>query len=296
MSILVVGAIHHDVIVAAPAIPRLDETLPGTGVAYELGGKGANQALAAARFGASKGVKVAMAGSIGSDDAGLAARNALQAAGVDATGLQQGQTATGMSIAISLPDGSYGAVIVSGANLEFGADALQIAPGTRWLVLQNELPASVNLAAARKARAAGARVLLNAAPTRSLEADLLALTDLLVVNALEAEDLLQQHSAHPARDLRQRLGCACIVTRGGQGLDIAEHEGSTHIPAHRVNVISTHGAGDAFIGALVVQLAPGKTLRAAASFANTAAALHVSTPVEERARISEGDVLALSQA
>jgi ribokinase len=109
MSLLVVGALHWDVVVRAPRLPQLDETLRGQEVAYQFGGKGGNQAIAAAKAGA----YVAFAGRIGNDEAGASMRTRLQAAGIDISQLQQGAGASGMSVAIVTKDGDYGAVIMS---------------------------------------------------------------------------------------------------------------------------------------------------------------------------------------
>ena len=147
----------------------------------------------------------------------------------------------------------------------------------------------MNVAAAEAARSGGARVMLNAAPMRELPPALLARVDILVVNAVEAEALCGSPvesaagAAHAARALLLLVPCA-IVTAGGHGLAIAERDG-THAtaPAHDVVVCSTHGAGDAFAGALGARLAAGDALLDAARYANAAAALVVATPPERRA-------------
>ncbi|OYX23277.1 MAG: hypothetical protein B7Z10_11555, partial [Rhodobacterales bacterium 32-66-7] len=189
--ILCAGSLHHDVIVDAPGLPRPDQTLTGSDVRYAFGGKGGNQAVAAARAGA----EVHMAGAVGSDDIAITLRAALDAAGVRRAAVQAHPGPSGMSVAISLPDGSYAAVIVSGANLLFQPEAVQFPKACAALLLQSEIAEAADLALAQRARAAGIRVILNAAPARPVSAALLTSTDLLVVNKGEAADLLGRAEA-----------------------------------------------------------------------------------------------------
>lgn len=292
--ILCAGSLHHDVIVDSPGLPRLDQTLAGSAVRYSFGGKGGNQAAAAARAGA----EVHMAGAVGSDDAAILLRTALDQVGVRRSGVQTHPGPSGMSVAISLPDGSYGAVIVSGANLLLRPDAVQFPRDCAVLMLQSEIPEAANLALARRARAEGARVILNAAPARPVAADLLTLTDLLVVNRGEAADLLHRQEAglDPARaaaDLAQLGPAAVIVTLGGEGLVLYQDGQQERQAARPVKVVSTHGAGDAFIGALATAWAGGATLPEAAAFGQAAAGLHVSTAPDERSAIDAAMIRAV---
>jgi ribokinase len=291
--VLVCGSLHLDVVVTAPHLPRLDETVAGQGVRYPFGGKGGNQALAAARLGA----RVAMAGRIGSDAFGRTLLDTLTEARIDTTLLQRDPGPSGMSVAIEDASGSYGAVIVSAANLNLDPDRIEIAPGTSHVLLQNEVPEDVNLAVAAKARAAGARVVLNAAPARPFTTRLLSLTDLLVVNRIEAEDLAGPVAPEDAaRSLATRGPAAVIVTLGAGGL-VLWADGMLHrAPAHPVDVVSTHGAGDAFLGALAAELSRGAALPAAARYGQAAAALHVSLPPDDRPFMDDVAVRALLQS
>lgn len=290
--ILVCGSLHLDVVVTAPHIPRLDETVAGQGVRYPFGGKGGNQALAAARLGA----RVAMAGRIGSDAFGRTLLDTLTEARIDTTLLQRDPGPSGMSVAIEDASGGYGAVIVSAANLNLDPDRITIPPGTSHVLLQNEVPEEVNLAVARKARAAGARVVLNAAPARAMPGDLLAQTDLLVVNRVEAEDLAGPVAPEDAaRRLAARGPGAVIVTLGAGGLMLWDGR-AQRLPAHPVTVVSTHGAGDAFQGALAAELSRGADLVAAARYGQAAAALYVSLPVDDRPFLSDASVRSLLQS
>lgn len=282
---LVFGALHHDVIVTAERLPALDETLPGTGVTYALGGKGGNQALAAARLGAF----VAFAGRVGRDEAGAAMTAQLAAGGVDVSRIAVDATlASGMSVAIVTQGGDYGAVIVSAANGAIDGGSIALPHDCCLVLLQNEVPEGANLAVARKAAAAGARVVLNAAPARAVSRELLSLTDVLVVNRVEAEMI--------GRGLDDYAG-TLIETRGGDGCILrSAGEDAHHVAAFPVSVVSTHGAGDCFTGALACRLAAGGDLDTAVRFAAAAAALHVSVPVERRAAVTDADVTRLSES
>lgn len=291
MTVFVCGALHLDVIVRARTLPRPDETAVGQSVSYAFGGKGGNQAVAAARMGA----RTAIAGCIGNDAFGTQLRDTLIAAGVDTAQIRQIDGASGMSVAIVDASGTYGAVIVSAANLHIPPPTTP--PGTRFTLLQNEIPEAINLAAARAAQHAGARTILNAAPARAPNPELLALTDILVVNRVEAADLLGTPLGNPraaARALAALGPKTVLLTLGGDGLILQERGETRHFPAHKVEVISTHGAGDAFVGAFTACLAAGDTIAAACDFARAAAALHVSTPPEERAAITPAMVQALT--
>lgn len=298
-SVVVVGSLHLDVMVRSPGRPRLGETLVGSGWALQPGGKGGNQAVAAARHGAA----TAMVGAVGDDAFGTPLLANLRAHGIETGHVAVRSEASGMSVAISEPSGDYGAVIVSGVNVAMDAQmvaaASSLIAGARWLVLQNEVPEAVNIAAAAAARGGGCKVLLNAAPARPLPAELVALLDILVVNALEAEALAgipvidAPGAAQAATALLALVPCA-VVTAGGDGLAVATRDGLTQsLPAHRVAVASTHGAGDAFVGALSARLAAGSTLDAALRYANAAAALLVATPADARARLGPAAVEAL---
>lgn len=291
-GILVVGALHLDVIVRAPRLPQLDETLVGEGVRYALGGKGGNQAIAARRMGAA----VAMAGRVGSDAFGGQLLAMLAEAGVDCGQIVQGPGASGMSVAIIETGGEYGAVIVSGENLNLAAEAVVLPAGTGALVLQNEVPAAVNLDLARRARAAGIRVILNAAPAREMPTALWPLIDLLVVNRLEARQLLGRDLAPPeaAEALRQRGPGAVIVTLGAEGLLLAAPDGAPRIAAHRVTPVSAHGAGDAFLGALAAEWVLTGDLLRAARLGAAFAALHVAANPGDQSRMTRRAALTLS--
>lgn len=290
-DILVAGSLHLDVIVATPQLPRLDQTIAGSGVDYAFGGKGGNQAVAAARMGA----RVAMAGAVGDDAFAKTLLVALARAGVDHAQVAQVAGASGMSVATVLPDGGYTAVIVSGANLAINPHDVSFPDGCKALILQNEISHEVNLALARRAAGRpGLRIILNAAPARATPPELLGLLDLLVVNRGEAADILRWPEvgldpAKAATALRQMGPKAVVVTLGGDGL-VAKTPAAFRAAAFPVRVISTHGAGDAFLGALAAEWTRGATLQQACRFGQAAAALHVSTAVNRRGEVRVQDV------
>lgn len=293
MSVFVCGSLHYDVVVDAPHLPRLDETVAGGAVNYIMGGKGGNQAVAAARMGA----VTHFAGRVGDDAAGTVLLNGLEAASVETSRVQRDPGASGMSVAIVEPTGGYGAVIVSAANLRIEPDRVVLPDDASIVLLQNEVPEAVNLAIAQRARAAGVQVMLNAAPARKVGAELLGLVDTLVVNRVEAADMLgkNENALEPlsaARSLTAFGPDAVIVTLGGEGAVLAEAETVNHLPGHNVAVVSTHGAGDAFLGALSAAWDSGAQLRQAADFGQAAAALHVSATLDRRGAITRADVQA----
>ena len=272
-ELFVVGALHWDVVIRAPRLPRMDETLRGTDVDYRLGGKGGNQALAAADAGA----RVAFAGRIGDDSPGQRMRAELEAGGVDVSGLQQGDGASGMSVAITDGDGGYGAVIVSGENLSIDADALRVPKGCRMVLTQNEIAAETLAKLPEIAGAAGASFWLNAAPAEGLPPGVLRLVDGLIVNRLEACDILGTDLPSPGEMVRALAAHAprasVVVTLGGEGVAFAEAQGSVQLaPARKVKVRSTHGAGDMFAGSLAAALLRGDDLAQAVAFAQDRAA------------------------
>lgn len=284
MDVVVLGSLHYDITVSAPDRPRRGETLMGHAWAPKFGGKGGNQAVAAAAVGAA----TAMIGAVGDDDFGRSLLAHLVETGVEASGVRVVPGGkSGMSVAIFDADGDYGAVVVSGANLTLDGTGIEAELGrlhaAKVLILQNEIPESANLRAAEAVAAAGGRVILNAAPARDTAQALLDRVDLLVVNAVEAEMLA---GTAPFEDLagaeeaaRVLLGrCrAVIVTAGGAGAVYRDRQGIRHaVPAEKVQVVSTHGAGDCYVGTLAARLTAGDTIEAAMGAAGHAAALLVS--------------------
>lgn len=283
-TITVLGSLHLDVVVRAPRLPLLGETLIGSSQVLKAGGKGLNQAVACARA----GVATRMLGAIGDDAFGrsLLAHLVANAVDVDYIVTLRGH-ASGMSVAIVEDAGDYAAAVVSGANAELSESIVAAwEPALRnsvALVLQNEVPVLANMAAARFMASLGRPVILNAAPTRDLSPEALAGVSLLVMNAVEAEmmgspavnDLKTAEVA--ASFLLERLGAAAVVTAGPSGAAWVA-PGGAHgcVSGRRVDVVCTLGAGDAFIGRLASSLIGGAELGTAVAAANEAAARHIS--------------------
>jgi ribokinase len=285
--VVVVGSLHYDIVVDAPDRPRKGETLAGRSWRPVFGGKGGNQAVAARR----QGVRTAMVGAVGNDDFGAALLADLDRAAVDRSAVATiDGTGSGMSVAIFDDDGDYGAVIVSGANLlvraEQAADPLLLQ--AKILALQNEIPETVNVAVARRARDHGLLTVLNAAPARPFETDLPGLVDLLVVNAIEAEMLGggkvgSLAGAAAAAEMLSASFAAAIVTAGGDGVAFARRsDAPITLPGIAVPLVSTHGAGDVFVGTLAARLALGAAMNDALDAANREAARWVSLPIALR--------------
>jgi ribokinase len=286
-SVTVFGSLHYDIIVRGPARPRKGETVTGESWQPKCGGKGGNQAVSAART----GVNTAMIGAVADDEFGRVLVDNLARKNVDHrfVRLTRG-AASGMSVAIFDSEGDYGAVIVSGSNLTLGqADveaAAELFAAGGVLVLQNEVPDAANVAAAKAMRKAGGKVIFNAAPARKLSSELSAEVDVIVVNAIEAEQLAKVpvvdtlDSALGAARILARTYPIAVVTAGGEGVACADAMGNEFtIEAIKIKLISTHGAGDEFIGVLAAELARGTDIKAALHAANRAAAVLVGTPI-----------------
>lgn len=276
----VVGSINQDLVAGAERHPRPGETVRGSTFRTHPGGKGANQAIAAARAGAS----VSLTGCVGADTAGEELLSFLRDAGVDCEGVAitaDAPTGTGV---ITVAAGENTIVIVSGANSLVGRDQVaRIAFATGDIcVAQLETPTEATAMAFRRARAKSATTLLNAAPSDQAADELVALSDILVVNALEftaifglAVDEYLAATAVPSAVSRRFPG-TLVVTLGADGASV--REGATHfrIPGHEVVAVDSTGAGDTFVGYFAAGLAGGYPLEQAARRANRASAISVT--------------------
>ncbi|MFG6485874.1 ribokinase [Roseateles sp. BYS78W] len=283
-EILILGSVNRDLIVHAPRLPLPGETLRGQRFGSCLGGKGANQAVASARLGA----KVALAARVGLKENGAAMVEQLKGEGVDTRFVAQpADEVPGVAlIVVGAEDAENQIVTVAGSNGTLPmeqVEALELM-GLRWLIAQQELPLSSVARAFERARAAGVRTVLNAAPYRPGCEALLPLVDLLVVNALEAQALVTTLGggvAEPealAQTLRAKGPSAVLVSLGAEGLCWVDAEGTRRVPARRVKAVDTVGAGDTLVGALITALAEGQAIERALAFAQAAAALAVSRP------------------
>ena len=281
-DVIVCGSLHLDIVVHAPEIPRIDETVVGRAWQQVCGGKGGNQAVQSAKAGA----KTAMISRVGKDGFADALVHNLKSNGVNGDAITvDAAVGSGMSVAILKDDGDYGAVIVSGSNLKIDPTTIEAEwrklGGAKILILQNEVPHVVNVSAAAAAKASGAKVIYNAAPVRAAGNDLLALVDVLIVNRIEAEGLSglvvkDRNTAKAAMPALLKISKAVVITLGGEGLVVSEGAGAIEIEPHAVKVVSTHGAGDCFVGTLSQHVAQGKSLVDACRAANKRAAEFVS--------------------
>ncbi len=282
-AVVVVGSFNMDLVVRTSRRPVRGETVMGTEFGMFPGGKGFNQAVAAARLGA----HVAMAGRVGADYFGDLFLDALRAEGVRADAVvRDTQAGTGVGLPVIAEDGDNAIVVVPRANMAMApADVDSIAAeieSADVLLLQLEVPQAVSYRAAEIAHAAGTRVVLNPAPAAAVSDDLLLLADVLTPNEFETQALT---GVRPESDVTCREACdkllACgvrsvVLTLSDRGAFVAFDGKYNAIPSCRVDVVDTTGAGDAFCGALSVMLATGQGLSQAARFANGAAALSVT--------------------
>ncbi|MBK8974438.1 MAG: ribokinase [Planctomycetes bacterium] len=278
-ALCVVGSINMDLVVGTPRLPERGETVLGGPFATHPGGKGANQAVAAARLGA----RVAMVGRVGDDDFGRQLTAGLRADGVDVEHVRTAPgVATGIA-AITVEHGGENTIVVApGANARLTVDdvaaARAVLEAAAAVVLQLEVPLPTVAAAVAHARAAGVRVILNAAPAARLPPDLLPQVDVLVVN--RGEGRLLAGSAAPGDDdtslcraLRALGPRLVVLTRGAEGALALGPDGAVSQPAFAVATVDTVAAGDAFVGALAVGLAADTALAPALRFACAAGAL-----------------------
>lgn len=270
--IIVFGSINLDLIFPLPHLPAAGETVLGPDMRIEPGGKGANQAVAARRDGA----EVVFAGAVGRDALAEDALALMRGSGMDITRVARVEAATGCAAICVDREGRNLIAVASGANLAARAaqveDAL-LGPATTVL-LQMEVPPEEIAALIRRARAAGARIVLNLAPAAPLAAEALAALDVLVVNEEEGAWLARHLGcASGASGLSAALGITVVVTLGGEGAEAATRDGLTRLPGRPVQVVDTTGAGDCFTGVLAAALDRGATLEVALARANIAAGL-----------------------
>jgi ribokinase len=257
-SILVVGSLNADLVVRAPRFPQPGETIRGEDLQVIPGGKGANQAVAAARLGAN----VSMLGRVGRDNFGDFLLDNLQANNVDTQLVQRDDASTGAAVIVVDAEGQNSIVLSPGANGKVSPADVERAsfPTFDLLLLQLEIPAPTVFRAAQLARQHGVRVILNPAPAQPLADELLALADFLIPNETELSlltdsDVRDIPSAEAAaKRLLARGAQTIIVTLGSKGALIVNKDTSEHINAFKVNAVDTTAAGDAFIGGFAVEL------------------------------------------
>ena len=290
-DILVIGSANMDLVAFADRLPRPGETLLGGAFHSFEGGKGGNQAVAAARAGG----KVAFLGRIGRDLFGARLRESLRHNGVDTRLLGEVEGASGVAIIMS-GGGNNMIVVAPGANDALTADVIDKSAfaGVRFVLAQLETPLEGVIKAARLARAQGAVFILDPAPARALPPELLNNVDWLTPNESEACLLLGlKELGDPLQAARQlkALGPRGVVLKlGGQGVVLLENDQPVPVPARKVAVLDTTAAGDAFNGAFAVALSEGKAPLEAVKFASAAAAISVTRHGAQPAMASRGEI------
>lgn len=274
--VCILGSANLDLAIPVPHFPGAGETVLAGAPMRHAGGKGLNQAVAAARLGA----QVRFAGAVGDDDAGAALRAALAADGVDVSSLAvHADTATGQAVIAVSPTGENSIIVMPGANRLIAAEAAAKAAAGTWDIFLAQLEVPLEAVHAFFAAARGGRILLNAAPALPAARPLLPLCDIVIVNRGE---LAQMAGAPPddLRDMAAMLGLAphqtVVVTLGRDGALALTGGEMVEVPGMAAEAADTTGAGDCFCGALSVALAEGRTMAEALAFANHAAALSVS--------------------
>jgi ribokinase len=266
--VCVVGSANLDLVATTSRLPAPGETVLGTDYAEHAGGKGLNQAVAAARAGAA----TTFVGAVGVDDAGRFLLEQLVAAGID-TEVARSERPTGRAVITVDDAGENSIVVVAGANADVRVTAI---PPADVLLTQLEVPRDAVAAALELARAAGALTVLNPAPAAELAGELLRLVDVLVPNEHELATVGTSDALIAAG-----VG-AVVITLGGAGVRVVTHDQEWHVAPFPVRPVDTTGAGDAFCGALAARLAAGDPLdiavRAAAAAGALATTRHGAVP------------------
>ncbi len=297
--ITVVGSVNMDLVFRTPRMPAVGETLSGHEFRQIPGGKGANQAVAAAR----QGADVAFIGRVGDDVFGQYSLRCLADDGIDVSYLSAvADIATGVAGIIVTDQGDNSIVLAAGANAALSAENVEAAQSAissaQILVCQLETPLPTVTRAIQLARQHQVKVILNPAPVQALSDELLAQVDYLVVNETEAAQLSgiqvsNQESAQRASEkLLQRGAAVVLLTMGEHGVCITEAGGSSFIDAIKVDVVDTTAAGDTFVGAFAVGIAKGLDIKTASTEAQYTAALAVTklgaqTSIPQRSEVEQ---------
>ena len=282
-DVFVVGSINQDFVLSVERRPEPGETVTEAQLSKGNGGKGANQAAAAALLGAS----VKFLGRVGDDGFGEPLVEALADKGVDTSLIEASpDSSTGTAFITVTPDGENAITVAPGANRSLSAedvdDASDAIGDARVLVAQMEVPPEVVLRAVEVAARQGTRVLVNLAPTTEVPRKLLEKLDPLVVNEHEAAFLLHERvegvegALSAAPELLELGPSSAVITLGREGAVFSDGESTNHLPAPKVDAVDTTGAGDAFVGALAAKLAQELPLNDAVAYAVRAGAAAVT--------------------
>lgn len=276
--IAVLGSINMDLVAYVARAPALGETVAGKEFRTVPGGKGANQAVAAARAGGT----VTMIGAVGADTYGSQLRGGLESAGIDIDLVRTAAGASGTAHIVVDDTGANAIVVVPGANGTFtglGPGEIAAVTSADLLLLQLELPLPAVVEGARAAHAQGVRTILTPAPVQPLPDELLDHVDLLVPNEHEAAQLSGYEDPYAAAQILLRRVPEIVITLGSKGCLYAARGGEpVRFPAPEVTTVDTTGAGDTFVGTLAVALGEGRPVAEAVAWASSAAALCVQKP------------------
>ncbi|WP_247842651.1 ribokinase [Pseudomonas sp. MWU12-3103b] len=302
-NVVVIGSLNMDLVTRAPRLPKGGETLIGHSFATVSGGKGANQAVAAARLGA----RVAMVGCVGNDDYGVQLREALLAEQIDCQAVSTVEDSSGVALIVVDDNSQNAIVIVAGANGAMTPAVIDrfdaVLQAADVIICQLEIPDATVGHTLKRARALGKTVILNPAPaSRPLPADWFAAIDYLIPNESEASalsglpvDSLQ--SAESAASQLIAMGAGkVIITLGAQGSLFANGKGFEHFPAPKVQAVDTTAAGDTFVGGFAAALASGKSEAEAIRYGQVAAALSVTRAGAQPSIPTMSDVQAFKPA
>ena len=263
-DVLVVGSLNADLVVKSPRFPQPGETISGEDLQIIPGGKGANQAVAAAR----QGVKTAMLGRVGSDSFAPFLVDNLKSNQVDTSHVTVDSSATGTAIIVVDANGQNSIVLSPGANGNVSPADVDSASflNSKLLLLQLEIPTPTVLHAAQQARANGLTVILNPAPAKPLPAELISTVDILIPNESELSLLTGLpvndvgSAEHAAKEILKQGVKTVIVTLGSKGALLVTAQQTTQVDTYKVDVVDTTAAGDAFIGGFASALLSGKSL------------------------------------
>ncbi|MCX4535709.1 ribokinase [Streptomyces sp. NBC_00841] len=277
-GIAVLGSTNMDLVAYVARAPQRGETVTGREFRTVPGGKGANQAVAAARAGAD----VMMIGAVGDDAYGAQLRSGLEHAGVATDLLHTAEGPSGTAHIVVDDAGGNAIVVIPGANgtvTSLGPGEMAAIAGADLLLLQLELPLSAVLEGARVAHAQGVRTILTPSPVQPLPDQLFDAIDLLIPNEHEAAALSGHFEPHAAADILLRQVPEVVITLGAKGcLYASRGTEKIHFPAPEVTAVDTTGAGDTFVGTLAVALGEGRSVPEALAWASSAAALCVQKP------------------